>query len=75
MDGLLARVTTGTNVATGARGTPTASLSFHAMGQPTIIDGHVRMGIANQLRAADEAFAKTAAIPALRAKPIHHRRE
>ena len=70
MDGFLAHVTTGTNFATGARGTPTDFLSFHAKGQPTIVDGHVRMGIANQLRTADEGFAKIAAIPTLRAKPI-----
>ena len=70
MDAFLAHVTTGTNYATGKIGTPTDFLSFHAKGQPSVIDGHVRMGISNQLTTADEAFAKIAAAPALRDKPI-----
>jgi xylan 1,4-beta-xylosidase len=70
MDGFLRHVTTGTNYATGAVGTPTDFLSFHAKGQPTVIAGHVRMGIANQLRTVDEAFAKIAAVPELARKPI-----
>jgi len=70
MDRFLAHVTTGTNYATGATGTPTDFLSFHAKGQPSVVDGHVRMGIANQLGTADEAFAKIAAVPALRDRPI-----
>jgi xylan 1,4-beta-xylosidase len=70
MDGFLKHVATGTNYATGSVGTPTDFLSFHAKGQPTIVDGHVRMGIANQLRTASEAFAKIAAVPELADKPI-----
>ena len=70
MDGFLHHVTIGTNYATGAVGTPTDFLSFHAKGQPTVVDGHVRMGISNQLKTADEAFARIAAVPALANKPI-----
>lgn len=70
MDGFLQHVTTGTNFATGKAGTPVDFLSFHAKGQPSVVDGHVRMGIANQLKTADEAFAKIAAIPELAHKPI-----
>lgn len=70
MDGFLKHVATGTNYATGEAGTPTDFLSFHAKGQPTVIDGHVRMGIATQLRTVDEAFAKIAAVPELAHKPI-----
>jgi xylan 1,4-beta-xylosidase len=70
MDKFLAHVTTGTNYATGRIGTPTDFVSFHAKGQPTVVDGHVRMGISNQLRTADEAFAKIAAVPMLAGKPI-----
>lgn len=70
MDGFLRHVTSGTNYATGKAGTPTDFLSFHAKGQPTLVDGHVRMGIANQLKTVDEAFAKIAAIPELAGKPI-----
>ncbi len=70
MDGFLKHVAAGTNYATGEAGTPTDFLSFHAKGQPTVADGHVRMGIANQLRTVDEAFAKIAAVPELAHKPI-----
>jgi xylan 1,4-beta-xylosidase len=70
MDRFLAHVTRGTNYATGQTGTPTDFLSFHAKGQPSIVDGHVRMGIANQLRTADEGFAKIGAVSQLADKPI-----
>ena len=70
MQGFLRHVTTGTNHATGGTGTPTDFLSFHAKGQPAVVDGHVRMGIANQLRTADEAFAAFAAVPQLAGKPV-----
>jgi xylan 1,4-beta-xylosidase len=55
-------------------GTPTDFLSFHAKGSPTFIDdggkGHVRMGIAMHLQAADHEFAQIEAEPLLRSKPI-----
>ena len=70
MDGFLQHVTKGTNYATGKVGTPTDFLSFHAKGQPTLIDGHVRMGISTQLKTADEVFAKIASIPELAHKPV-----
>ena len=68
--GSFSPITTGTNHATGGTGTPTDFLSFHAKGQPAVVDGHVRMGIANQLRTADEAFAAFAAVPQLAGKPV-----
>jgi xylan 1,4-beta-xylosidase len=58
------------NYATGKVGTPTDFLSFHAKGQPKVVDGHVRMGISNQLKTADEAFAKIAGVPDLAHKPV-----
>jgi xylan 1,4-beta-xylosidase len=70
MDGFLRHVTSGTNYATGKVGTPTDFLSFHAKGQPAVVDGHVRMSLSNQLKTVDEAFAKIAAIPELAGKPI-----
>ena len=60
----------GTNAATGQTGTPLDFVSFHAKGAPTYVDGHVRMGIANQLRTIDEGFAIVASYPELRGKPI-----
>ncbi len=70
MDAFLRHVVSGKNSATGATGTPTDFLSFHAKGSPVYVDGHVRMGIANQLRNIDEGFAKIAAVPELKNKPI-----
>jgi xylan 1,4-beta-xylosidase len=70
MDGFLRHITTGTNYATGKVGTPSDFLSFHAKGQPVVVEGHVRMDIAKQLKTADEAFAKIAAVPQLAHSPI-----
>jgi xylan 1,4-beta-xylosidase len=70
MQGFLKHVTSGRNFATGGVGTPTDFLSFHAKGSPSYVDGHVRMGIANQLATIDRGFGMIAAVPELRAKPI-----
>ena len=70
MEGFLKHVVSGKNYATGQTGTPTDFLAFHAKGSPTFVDGHVRMGIANQLRTIDTGFAMIAAVPELKTKPI-----
>jgi xylan 1,4-beta-xylosidase len=70
MDGFLKHVTSGTNYATGDTGTPLDFLSFHAKGQPTFVDGHVRMGIATHLKAVDAGFTKVLSLPALARKPV-----
>ena len=58
------------NLATGKTGTPTDFVSFHAKGAPEFVNGHVRMGIANQLRTMDDGFARVAANPELKNTPI-----
>ena len=70
MDGFLAHVARGPSYAPGGGVTPTDFLSFHAKGSPTYVDGHVRMGIANQLATIDKGFSMIAAVPELRDKPI-----
>jgi xylan 1,4-beta-xylosidase len=60
----------GKNHATGAAGTPLDFVAFHAKGAPSFVDGHVRMGIANQLRAIDKGFEVVAGFPGLKDKPI-----
>lgn len=60
----------GVDYATGKVGSPLDFLSFHAKGSPRWIDGHVRMGLAAQLRSADAAFALAASYPELRETPI-----
>ncbi len=51
-------------------GTPTDFISFHAKGQPRFTDGHVVMGLANQLRDIDSAFSVVASFPELKNKPL-----
>jgi xylan 1,4-beta-xylosidase len=70
MQSFLAHVARGANYATGETGTPTDFVSFHAKGSPGFVDGHVRLGIANQLRTVDAGFALIAAVPELKGKPI-----
>jgi xylan 1,4-beta-xylosidase len=61
---------TGTNYATGKTGTPLDFVSFHAKGSPSFVDGHVRMGISNQLRTMDDGFQIIASHPELKSTPI-----
>ena len=60
----------GTNFANGLPGTPLDFVSFHAKGAPVFVDGHVRMGIANELRTADEGFRIIASYPELKHTPV-----
>ncbi|HZN34145.1 MAG TPA: hypothetical protein VFB80_10010, partial [Pirellulaceae bacterium] len=60
----------GTNHATGKTGTPLDFVSFHAKGAPSVVDGRVRMGIANQLRTIGDGFRIVASYPELKDKPI-----
>jgi xylan 1,4-beta-xylosidase len=70
MNDFLEHCLRGTNAATGQTGTPLDFVSFHAKGAPVFVDGHVRMGIANQLRAIDGGFAIVASYPELSHTPI-----
>ncbi|MBN2137481.1 MAG: hypothetical protein JW720_06720 [Sedimentisphaerales bacterium] len=58
------------NHATGKKGTPLDFVSFHAKGSPRHVDGHVRMGIANQLRTIDEGFGIIGSFAELKDTPI-----
>jgi xylan 1,4-beta-xylosidase len=60
----------GTNFATGKIGTPLDFVSFHAKGAPVYTNGHVRMGLANQLRAVDDGFRIIASYPELQRSPV-----
>ena len=60
----------GKNYATGKTGTPIDFVSFHAKGSPRTVDGHVRMGISNQLQTIDQGFRIIASYPQLKNKPI-----
>jgi xylan 1,4-beta-xylosidase len=60
----------GKNFATGEIGTPLDFVSFHAKGAPTVIDGHMRMGISTQLRVIEDGFRIAASYPELKGKPV-----
>jgi xylan 1,4-beta-xylosidase len=60
----------GTNFATGRIGTPLDFVSFHAKGAPITTNGHVRMGIANQLRTVENGFKIVSSYPELKGTPV-----
>jgi xylan 1,4-beta-xylosidase len=60
----------GTNFATGKVGTPVDYIGFHAKGAPRVVDGHVRMGVSNQLRAIAAGFSIVASFPEYKQTPI-----
>ncbi len=70
MRAFLDHVLRGTNKATGSIGTPLDFVSFHAKGQPSFVNGHVRMGIANQLSTIDAGFRIIASYQELKDRPI-----
>jgi xylan 1,4-beta-xylosidase len=59
-----------TNYATGKIGAPLDFIGFHAKGAPRVVDGHVRMGIANQLRDVSAGFEIVANTPEFKHLPI-----
>jgi xylan 1,4-beta-xylosidase len=60
----------GTNYVSGKIGSPLDFISFHAKGSPVFTNDHVRMGMANQLRDMDGAFAVIASFPEYQRTPI-----
>jgi xylan 1,4-beta-xylosidase len=60
----------GQNSATGKKGTPLDYIAFHPKGSTKMADGHVQMGLANQLRSIDKGFEIVASFPKYRKTPI-----
>jgi xylan 1,4-beta-xylosidase len=60
----------GTNYVTGKIGSPLDFVSFHAKGSPVFTNDHVRMGMSNQLKNMDDAFAVIASFPEYKNTPI-----
>jgi xylan 1,4-beta-xylosidase len=44
------------NYATGQTGAPLDFITYHAKGHPSVVDGHVRMGMSQQTRDVDAGF-------------------
>ncbi|HEV7217339.1 MAG TPA: beta-xylosidase, partial [Terriglobales bacterium] len=58
------------NFATGRTGSPLTFISIHPKGRPKMLDGHVRMGMSNQLRAIDSGFKIVSSFPEWRNTPV-----
>jgi xylan 1,4-beta-xylosidase len=66
----LKHCTSDTNYATGKIGAPLDYIGFHAKGAPRVVDGHVRMGISNQLRDISKGFEIVDSFATLKHLPI-----
>jgi xylan 1,4-beta-xylosidase len=66
----LEHVIRGKNYVTGAVGSPIDYIGFHAKGRPSLVNGHVQMGIENQLRSISKGFEIVASYPELKQLPI-----
>ncbi|MBQ9666358.1 MAG: beta-xylosidase [Bacteroidaceae bacterium] len=60
----------GKNYATGKVGAPLEYISFHAKGNPRVVNGHVQMNMGHQLANIDKGFEIVASFPELRTVPI-----
>src|SRR3954447_9587991 len=60
----------GKNFVTGETGTPLDFISYHAKGQPAVIEGHVRMGISQELRDVSQGFEIVRSFPKFQQLPI-----
>jgi xylan 1,4-beta-xylosidase len=56
--------------AANGKAIPLDFISFHPKGRPAVVDGHVRMGLANELKAADTGFRIVAKYPKFIHLPI-----
>ncbi len=68
--GFLEHCLRGKNAATSKTGAPLDYIGFHAKGAPRVVDGRVRMGISNQLKAISNGFQIVASFPEYRDTPI-----
>ena len=60
----------GRNYATGQMGAPLDFVSYHAKGSPKFVEGHVRMGLTNNLNDVARGFEIVASFPQFRSLPI-----
>ncbi len=66
----LAHCSSGANDATGKQGAPLDFISYHAKGRPEIVAGHVRMGVAQELKDASQGFEIVRSFPKFANLPI-----
>lgn len=66
----LNHIVSGKNYVTGKRGAPLDFITFHAKGQPQLVNGTVRMNMGKQLRDIDKGFEIVASYEDLKKLPI-----
>jgi xylan 1,4-beta-xylosidase len=66
----LEHCSSGKNLATGAVGTPLDFITYHAKGRPSLVDGHVRMGIAKNTEDVANGFQIVSSFLKFRNLPI-----
>jgi len=66
----LTHCATGDNYATGGKGAPLHFITFHAKGDPKLVEGHVVMGISRQLQSIDEGFRIIRSFPQYQNLPV-----
>ncbi|HSU31994.1 MAG TPA: hypothetical protein VLJ11_12250 [Bryobacteraceae bacterium] len=60
----------GKNEATGQTGAPLDFISFHVKGRPQVAEGHVRMGLAQEMKDASKGFDIVRSFPKFQSLPI-----
>jgi xylan 1,4-beta-xylosidase len=60
----------GRNAVTGKTGAPLDFITYHAKGRPTVVDGHVRMGIAKNMTDVSRGMEIVASFPQFKRLPI-----
>lgn len=66
----LEHCSSGKNYATGGTGAPLDFISFHAKGNPSLVDGHVQMGISPEMKDAADGFDIIRSFPKFRNLPV-----
>jgi xylan 1,4-beta-xylosidase len=66
----LAHCATGKNYATGKTGAPLDFISYHAKGQPDVVEEHVRMGLSKHMQDVSEGFKIVRSFPKFRDLPV-----
>lgn len=70
MNNFIQHCVSGTNYATGKKGSPLEAILFHAKGSPKLVDGTVIMDMSPQLRDIQTGFKITMSYPETRDLPI-----
>jgi xylan 1,4-beta-xylosidase len=66
----LSHCATGKNYATGKIGSPIDFIAFHAKGNPSVVDGHIRMDMSPQLKAISVGFQTITSFDAFKDLPV-----